>query len=156
MNKVLIDRAVLEATLEHAEFVSGAACEADDAIRAVLAAPSGTPAMPVKAYYHETPNEYGGLNKSVGLEVRKEFTDAPLVLEADALARIACLEGEIAKRGARIGELEGLLREVAASLAWNAHGECRAIHDGPIMPSKMALDAAKAALSAGNEPKQCT
>ena len=51
----------------------------------------------------------------------------------------------------RIGELEGLLREVAASLAWNAHGECRAIHDGPIMPSQMALDAAKAALYSGKE-----
>ena len=51
----------------------------------------------------------------------------------------------------RIGELEGLLREVAATLAWIAHGECRAIHDGPIMPSQMALDAAKAALSAGKE-----
>jgi hypothetical protein len=62
--------------------------------------------MPVKAYYHEAPNEYGGLNKSVGLEVRKEFTDAPLVLEADALARVACLEGEIAKRDARLVELE--------------------------------------------------
>ena len=101
MSKVLIDRAVLEATLEHAEFVSGAACEADDAIRAVLVAPSGTPELPVKAYYHEAPNEYGGLNKSVGLEQRREFADAPLVLEADALARIACLEGEIAKRDAK-------------------------------------------------------
>ena len=106
MSKVLIDRAVLEATLEHAEFVSGAACEADDAIRAVLVAPSGTPELPVKAYYHESPNEYGGLNKSVGLEVRKTFADAPLVLESDALMQIACLEGEIAKRDARIVELE--------------------------------------------------
>ena len=51
----------------------------------------------------------------------------------------------------RIGELERALLEVAASLAWNAHGECRAIHDGPIMPSKMAIDVAKAALSAGKE-----
>ena len=51
----------------------------------------------------------------------------------------------------RIGELERALLEVAASLAWNAHGECRAIHDGPIMPSKMAIDAAKAALAAGKE-----
>ena len=99
MSKVLIDRAVLEATLEHAEFVSGAACEADDAIRAVLVAPSGTPELPVKAYYHEAPNEYGGLNKSVGLEVRKTFADAPLVLESDALAGFAA-------RDARIAELE--------------------------------------------------
>ena len=45
MSKVLIDRELLEATLEHAEFVSGAACEADDAIRAVLATSSGTPAF---------------------------------------------------------------------------------------------------------------
>ena len=51
----------------------------------------------------------------------------------------------------RIGELERALLEVAASLAWNAHGECRAIHDGPIMPSQMAIDAAKAALAAGKE-----
>ena len=49
----------------------------------------------------------------------------------------------------RIGELERALLEVAASLAWNAHGECRAIHDGPIMPSQIAIDVAKAALSAG-------
>ena len=106
MSKVLIDRAVLEATLKHAEFVSGAACEADDAIRAVLVAPSGTPELPVKAYYHEAPNEYGGLNKSVGLEVRKTFADEPLVLESDALAQIACLEGEIAKRDETIARLE--------------------------------------------------
>ena len=57
----------------------------------------------------------------------------------------------IDRQAQRIGELEGLLREVAATLAWNAHGECRAIHDGPIMPSQMAIDAAKAALSAGKE-----
>ena len=45
-----------------------------------------------------------------GVEFRKLVndiaTDAPLVLEADALARIAGLEGEIAKRDARIDELE--------------------------------------------------
>ncbi len=52
----------------------------------------------------------------------------------------------IDQQAQRIGELEWLLREAAASLAWNAHGECRAIHDGPIMPSQMALDAVKAAL----------
>ena len=51
----------------------------------------------------------------------------------------------------RIGELERALLEVAASLAWNAHGECRAIHDGPIMPSQMALDAVKAALGGQHE-----
>lgn len=96
MSQVLIDRAVLEATLEHAEFVSGAACEADDAIRAVLAAPISTPELPIKAYYYEAPNEYGGLNKSVGLEVRKEFIDAPLVLQSDALAGFAARDARIA------------------------------------------------------------
>ena len=58
---------------------------------------------------------------------------------------------ELDQHAQRIGELERALLEVAASLAWNAHGECRAIHDGPIMPSQMAIDAAKAALSAGKE-----
>ena len=105
MSKVLIDRELLERVQErldpHRDAVLwGAVCDT------FHTAPSGTPTMPVKAYYHEAPNEYGGLNKSVGLEVRKEFTDAPLVLEADALARIACLEGEIAKRDARIAEMQ--------------------------------------------------
>lgn len=96
MSKVLIDRELLSVASLHLEY-SGYT-ETGKKLRALLAAPSGTPAMPVKAYYHEAPNEYGGLNKSVGLEVRKEFPDAPLVLEAEALARIACLEGEIATR----------------------------------------------------------
>ena len=105
MNKVLIDRELLERAiyaLERAIYALERAYEPDMLttrdIAAVLATPSGTPAMPVKAYYHEAQNEHGGLNKSVGLEVRKAFIDAPLVLESDALARIACLEGEIAKR----------------------------------------------------------
>lgn len=42
--------------------------------------------------------------------------------------------------------LEALI-EVAASLAWNAHGECRAINDGPIMPSAMAIEVARAAIA---------
>jgi hypothetical protein len=95
MNKVLIDRELAERVC-HVDNSTRQTARRE--LRTILAAPSGTPAMPVKAYYHEAPNECGGLNKSVGLEVRKEFTDAPLVLEADALARIACLEGEIAKR----------------------------------------------------------
>ena len=98
MSKVLIDRELLERAVYGLELAYETDTPTVRDICAVLAAPSGTPAMPVKAYYHEAPNEYGGLNKSVGLEVRKEFADAPLVLEADAMARIACLEGEIAKR----------------------------------------------------------
>lgn len=42
--------------------------------------------------------------------------------------------------------LEALI-EVTASLAWNAHGECRAIQDGPIMPSSMAVEVAKKAIA---------
>ena len=108
MSKVLIDRELLERVQERLDPHRDAVLWGDvcDTFRS---APSGTPAMPVKAYYHEAPNECGGLNKSVGLEVRKEFTDAPLVLESDALARIACLEGEIAKLDARIAEVEGAL-----------------------------------------------
>lgn len=106
MSKVLIDRELLERAVYRLELVYDADAPIVCDLSSVLAAPSGTPAMPVKAYYHEAPNEYGGLNKSVGLEVRKAFADAPLVLESDALARIACLEGEIAKRDARIMGLE--------------------------------------------------
>lgn len=48
--------------------------------------------------------------------------------------------------------LEALI-EVSASLAWNAHGECRGINDGPIMPSQMAIDTAKKAIAkARGEP----
>lgn len=44
-------------------------------------------------------------------------------------------------------ELLKALVEVTASLAWNAHGECRAIHDGPIMPSSGAVEMGKAAIA---------
>lgn len=39
------------------------------------------------------------------------------------------------------------LKEVTASLEWNAHGICRGINDGPIMPSSMAVERAKEALA---------
>ena len=106
MSKVLIDRALLETLLvQHVAELGYTNTTAHHAQK-VLAAPSGTPAMPVKAYYHEWTDLEGVRTRSVGLEVRKAFTDAPLVLEADALARVACLEGEIAKRDARIMGLE--------------------------------------------------
>jgi len=112
MSKVLIDRELLE----RAVYALQGAYERDmlttHDLQAVLDAPSGTPVMPVKAYYHEAPNEYGGFNKSVGLEVRKTFSDAPLVLESDALVQIACLEGEIARRDAKYQrEVYGLNNE---------------------------------------------
>lgn len=105
MSKVLIDRALLERVQERLDPHRDAVLWGDvcDTFRS---APSGTPAMPVKAYYHEWTDLEGVRTRSVGLEVRKAFTDAPLVLEADALARVACLEGEIAKRDARIMGLE--------------------------------------------------
>lgn len=106
MSKVLIDRELLERAVYSLELAYETDTPTVCDLSSVLSAPSGTPAMPVKAYYHEAPNEYGGFNKSVGLEVRKAFIDAPLVLEADALTQIACLEGETAKRDARIVELE--------------------------------------------------
>lgn len=39
------------------------------------------------------------------------------------------------------------LIEVTASLEWNAHGRCRGINDGPIMPSAMAVELARAAIA---------
>ena len=112
MSKVLIDRELAERAVYSLELAYETDTPTVRDICAVLATPSGTPAMPVKAYYHESPNEYGGLNKSVGLEVRKAFIDAPLVLESDAMECIACLEGEIAKRDARIVELENELSDI--------------------------------------------
>lgn len=44
-------------------------------------------------------------------------------------------------------ELLEVLIKVAATLAWNAHGECRAIHDGPIMPSSSAIELARDAIA---------
>lgn len=49
--------------------------------------------------------------------------------------------------------LEALI-EVTASLAWNAHGECRAIHDGPIMPSAQAVEFARAAIAKAKGEEQ--
>ena len=44
-------------------------------------------------------------------------------------------------------ELLDALVEVTASLAWNAHGECRAVHDGPIMPSNAAVELGKSIIA---------
>lgn len=43
----------------------------------------------------------------------------------------------------RLEQAEHCIREVAASLAWNCFGECRAVHDGPIMPAQGALEMAR-------------
>ena len=143
MSKVLIDRELLERVQERLDPHRDAVLWGDvcDTFRS---APSGTPAMPVKAYYHEAPNEYGGLNKSVGLEVRKEFADAPLVLESDALARIACLEGEIAKRDEELAAcrvavencdlFRARIAELEARIVWL---ECEAqVNAAPVSEAK--------------------
>ena len=49
--------------------------------------------------------------------------------------------------------LEALIK-VTATLAWNAHGECRAIHDGPIMPSSQAIEVARAAIAKAKGEEQ--
>lgn len=51
----------------------------------------------------------------------------------------------------RVGELRHALVEVTASLAWLAHGECRNIHDGPIMPSDKAVQFSRDTLT-GADP----
>lgn len=59
---------------------------------------------------------------------------------------VACEPASILGLIADVKALAEALKEVTASLAWNAHGECRAIHDGPIMPSSQAVEFARAAL----------
>lgn len=143
MSKVLIDRALLERVQErldpHRDAVLwGAVCDT------FHTAPSGTPAMPVKAYYHEWTDLEGVRTRSVGLEVRKEFTDAPLVLEADALARVACLECEIAKRDEELAAcrvavencevFRARIAELAARIVWL---ECEAqVNAAPVSEAK--------------------
>lgn len=147
----------------------------DDAlrtVRALLSAPSpaGVDGLEVAAYIwsHEKGITVPTMrNKPPFWPGKGGYTSEPLCRLSDAHAIIDGLRGEVGaqrvktcialkerndareerdQHAQRIGELEGLLREVAASLAWNAHGECRAIHEGPIMPSQMALDAVKVAL----------
>lgn len=47
----------------------------------------------------------------------------------------------------RRGDLLAALIDVTASLAWHAHGECRAVHDGPILPSGEAVKVGRAAIA---------
>ena len=55
----------------------------------------------------------------------------------------------------RLEQAEHCIREVAASLAWNCFGECRAVHDGPIMPAQGALEMAREFL-ASQQPEGFT
>lgn len=64
-------------------------------------------------------------------------------------AKVAEQRADAAER--RVGELRRALVEVTASLAWLAHGECRSIHDGPIMPSDKAVQFSRATLT-GADP----
>jgi len=79
-----------------------------------------------------------------------EYTVA-LIRLADHERLQADHEAARAADKARIAELESALSECAASLAWNCFGECRAVHDGPIMPAQMALEYARAALAANQK-----
>ncbi len=66
--------------------------------------------------------------------------------KVEPVIRLSDYEAARASDKARIAELESALSECAASPAWNCFGECRAVHDGPIMPAQMALEHSRAAL----------
>lgn len=72
---------------------------------------------------------------------RGEFENSELRLQCGGM------EMEIGELRQQRDELVAALTEVTATLAWLAHGECRAIHDGPIMPSAMAVETGKAAIA---------
>ena len=77
--------------------------------------------------------------------------------EARVTQRLAAMDALLDERAAalkQVDELRVALTEVTATLAWNSFGECRAIHDGPIMPSAQAVEFARAALR--SKPEQCS
>ena len=150
MSKVLIDRELAERVC-HVDNSTRQTARRE--LRTILATPSGTPAMPVKAYYHEWTDLEGVRTRSVGLEVRKEFTDAPLVLEADALAQIAFLEGEIAKRDARIVELENELSDIDFARRVSLQNESDLAETLNLL--RAGLAAAPAAPAADAPPENC-
>lgn len=62
----------------------------------------------------------------------------------DGTAEVASNPPRITERR---GDLLAALIDVTASLAWHAHGECRAVHDGPILPSGEAVKVGRAAIA---------
>lgn len=56
--------------------------------------------------------------------------------------------------GPDVRSLVEALRKVAASLSWNCFGECRAVHDEPIMPAAGALEMARTALATYHQDTQ--
>lgn len=124
MSKVLIDRELAERVC-HVDNSTRQTARRE--LRTLLSTPSGTPELPVKAYYYyESTTPEGVRTRSVGLEVRKTFIDAPMVLQSDALAGFA-------QRDARIAELEGIVDK-----AWNRSHQ---LEHGAYIPG--ALDAWK-------------
>lgn len=84
------------------------------------------------------------MSKPTGKLLFAYQTIADLEVERDTLRTAnQRLEGEVKR-------LREALIEVTASLEWNAHGICRGVTEGPIMPSAMAVAFAKAALSTAN------
>ena len=84
------------------------------------------------------------MSKPTGKLLFAYQTIADLEVERDTLRTAnQRLEGEVKR-------LRESLIEVTASLEWNAHGICRGVTEGPIMPSAMAVAFAKAVLSTAN------
>ena len=84
------------------------------------------------------------MSKPTGKLLFAYQTIADLEVERDTLRTAnQRLEGEVKR-------LRESLIEVTASLEWNAHGICRGVTEGPIMPSAMAVAFAKTTLSTTN------
>lgn len=91
------------------------------------------------------------MTKEHSIELAKEIWRVGFITNEDSL-RIeqfvsAILEDHKRHESQRVDELLAALIEVSATLSWIAHGECRAFHEGPIMPSSMAVEVARKAIN---------
>jgi len=148
-----VPRELLDSLLTVIESNGYAADEVEvvDELRALLSAPSpaGVDGLEVRAYE----DSGGALYTAKLLEIMEVDSVGcePLCRLSDAQAIIDGLRGEADQQAQRIGELEGLLLRVQVSLSlddteWGYSGAEK---------YKLLADI-RAALSAGNEPKQCT
>lgn len=92
-----------------------------------------------------TPEDYEGPSSLPGLGIENHEGKAVVWYAAEPETGLA--NDHDAHLIAAAPDLLQALIEVTASLEWYAHARCRGINDGPIMPSAMAVELARAAIA---------